>query len=807
MNKQIQIIFSILTFFLVVLIPEIVFSNILEIERALVVPASIQNSKMSPFLENELKSSRIIHQGKLNKFLNKKIKFELNGHIQAQTLRQISDIVFKDHRKLENEALKVKSAFVGRRVDSEEYFIEQDTRIILVKRTHVNIKNPNLLEQRSILWRKYLSKSNVQKNGRVFKNSFSHISRRNSNEIKKHAIEYGERIIPTLNRNHPLAIAYRKGGADGLINAITQGYGDTIITDTITIPKSSNISEKYANKLKNKSKINNNYQYDSLWPEYTHLTIAPKQTFSGMHWKIFLSEMNSSDKNVNLSSDKLTPTSPCTFRLKKINGTSNDYQIAETVTGKYSIINRRSYLEFSETQASHSSVFRLVSAGPYIVIIDKESGKRIILSENGHPKLASNSSIKGVKFMVTESQWVPRLKVIYLKSKMTDVGSPRITVTTYVTDKEGNQTTKTSNFLFNSKGSYISQRSIPRGGNIKIVPQATGILFSPSEVILTGTNDNSIVITPRNAVTAHGQEAFSTQFLAGFTLGQEWNWETEYRYTSGLFRVHLGGDLGVGLRIPIKVSGRFKPTVVTAEQGANAAKTVTSTFSSRAFDADTSFYAKTLLNSNKWFDGQEIVMEAQAYYSLRFRALWKTWVNVPKTTYGFDFSRDYSPAWGDGNGQYRIVIPPELTHSVVDFSVLRGEVKVAVLLAGKAPKVNFDFFSVTDSRERLLGPLVLIPHRPTIKTFPVAPQQVETFGFTIKPSRNNLYTFDLTAVPQVQLRVTASVETFWDDFSRTFGTNWISLNAFMVHLGSPHFGKHPGTRSDFTLTPGRVIQK
>ena len=114
--------------------------------------------------------------------------------------------------------------------------------------------------------------------------------------------------------------------------------------------------------------------------------------------------------------------------------------------------------------------------------------------------------------------------------------------------------------------------------------------------------------------------------------------EPERSYPSGFFRVGLGADAGIGLRVPVEVTGSMSPGSFKSAARTDPQE-VTIKLQGRAFDAPQSFYEAVRLPRRTQFEGREVVLRAQASYKLKFRDLWKAWVDIDESL-GIDLSRN-----------------------------------------------------------------------------------------------------------------------------------------------------------------------
>ncbi|NOZ10432.1 MAG: hypothetical protein GXP09_05270 [Gammaproteobacteria bacterium] len=311
----------------------------------------------------------------------------------------------------------------------------------------------------------------------------------------------------------------------------------------------------------------------------------------------------------------------------------------------------------------------------------------------------------------------------------------------------------------------------------------------------------------RPGVRKSGEFGFSKKFLAGFTRGNAWEWERRWNYPSGFFRVTIGAGYGLGMRIPIELRGKVKPTTIKVKDTRDREVSFDANLSATTRDANEAFYLATGLERSKLFKGKEAVLEVRFGFGYKLRAIWKDLKYQRYRSYGINYSQDFRPPFGNCRDcGFRIALPPELTRTRFDFAVLSGYAQAGFKLSGKG-EVQFDY-------EPFIGDRKLGKRRVSFKDDRV--QRVETrlpvvsrqgnapaewrYGFTVSDPR---YRIGLTLTPEVKLSARAGYK--W--FSRRFSTGWMSLNALRINLGNVTFNRHAGTTRQYRYANGRKEYK
>lgn len=312
---------------------------------------------------------------------------------------------------------------------------------------------------------------------------------------------------------------------------------------------------------------------------------------------------------------------------------------------------------------------------------------------------------------------------------------------------------------------------------------------------------------PAPALHRNGRHAYAAKFLTGFTRGRSWDWERRWNFPSGFFRLSLGASYGLGLRVPMQVTGSISPTLIRRSAGVDSQDPVEVSVLAQPMDGDAAHYRAAGLEQGKVFDGHEFVLNAETYYGLRLRALWMNVAYVPRTTFGLNLNQNWRPPFGDYHGTAAgdptFIIPTAQTHT--EFSPLPGlsgwaQFGININGTGRAiitqqPVINGE--RRTSRRLTFTHPTAqdrtyLLP-----ATRPDVGDTARTrYGLRLSDPR---YMADLSLTPMIRAGVTAGYRSF----SRSFRTDWISLPAARVSLGNLSLGRHDGTLADLQVEPGR----
>ena len=301
-----------------------------------------------------------------------------------------------------------------------------------------------------------------------------------------------------------------------------------------------------------------------------------------------------------------------------------------------------------------------------------------------------------------------------------------------------------------------------------------------------------------------GKYSFTAQFLAGFTKGHSWQWERKWTYTSGFFRVTIGGGYGFGLRVPVQAKGELFPTRIYNYDKRDKEFNARGKIMVETLDADENYYRRTGLAGSKLFRGNEVVLEYQLGFGYKLRALWKDLAKKPFSGIGLNYSQNARPPWGASctSCGFHIPIPPEITRTTLNYSVMTGFVQTGFHVNGSG-KAFFAFTPLyNDTPSNTIRLMFDHPQYKSfnIRLYPLTPpsgenQITQKFGFRLN---NLVYQMGLSVTPEVRLGVKAG----YKNFSRAFTTDWIELNMFRFRMGTVQLYTHEGTRQEFIYNKG-----
>jgi hypothetical protein len=309
---------------------------------------------------------------------------------------------------------------------------------------------------------------------------------------------------------------------------------------------------------------------------------------------------------------------------------------------------------------------------------------------------------------------------------------------------------------------------------------------------------------PAPAAISNQYDLGTNYFLAGFTLGREYEWRmrVEQRINRCLIgcaktyfvEAFAGFNYGLGLRFPIELTGTA--TYVSAASGVTTAS-VTPKF--RTLDGSPAQYLASGLPSYKLFDGQEFVAQLGAHAGFGFDLPFYPSMAV-NYSLDFDFTKYLGGKFAGGN--FAPPVPGEKlveNITIYDVDLLGGQANFGVVGAQVYPAANIILTSNELSMmlvDRNGGkPVKLTTSGQKVNLIP--DPKTNALEFDIK---DPVYNLELTVEPGITARLFVDIGLWgksWD-LPIFFPSLAISLPA-----GGVTFGCHEGTvcSRDFTFAP------
>lgn len=308
--------------------------------------------------------------------------------------------------------------------------------------------------------------------------------------------------------------------------------------------------------------------------------------------------------------------------------------------------------------------------------------------------------------------------------------------------------------------------------------------------------------TERPSTSLGGTHRFTQPFLTGFESGIGWEWERRWNFPSGFFRITLGASIIVGLRAPIEVSGSYTPAHVERRDHRDREDAVKLSVHAKTSDGDAQLYRSTGLDRDLVADGKEFVLEFDLYFGYRLRALWTNLAHSRNAHYGFDAGADFEPPLGGSGSLPRIEIPASVTGTRIGVEYLHGDAQIGLQPRARG-EISLDYDALWGNRVvhsqtvRFDRPkeMTIDERLPALTVAEVGDSAKQGYGFRLS---NPTYRADLSLTPQIRLGLTAG----YSSFSRSFSTNWMSLNALRIQLGSVKLSHHPGTVAEYRFDDG-----
>lgn len=335
----------------------------------------------------------------------------------------------------------------------------------------------------------------------------------------------------------------------------------------------------------------------------------------------------------------------------------------------------------------------------------------------------------------------------------------------------------------------------------------------PDKAVVT-----SVLLPP--SINTNGESSFKAEFVNGWTLGYDMNWERRYgiKYL-GFFRVTLRAFAGVGLRVPIEVTGKLSPSRIDRTGPDDADEAYKVQLQARTLDGDKSYYTRAGMPNHLLFDGNEAFLtmgygRGYKLHILGWDALYKPYTEEsigPR----FDFIPPMSSSW---KSLAEYFIPASLTRTEFSAGVLKGSVRLGVKLEARGRVLLKYMGYVWRGSQKLIalssqsagvngmpnngttGHQVVTldnPNQPktvyskiTKHTQPGA----ASYGFEVGQLE---YKADLALTPGVKLDLDLGYGSW------TWGVDYtIWFEIFRVGIGQVQLGPHEGTKTKYETRPG-----
>ncbi len=297
-----------------------------------------------------------------------------------------------------------------------------------------------------------------------------------------------------------------------------------------------------------------------------------------------------------------------------------------------------------------------------------------------------------------------------------------------------------------------------------------------------------------------GEHAFEAPFLAGFTLGSGCAWERRWKFGRlGWLRLSFSYGLGLGLRIPLAVDGRLRPTGIERSAPDCPARALELQLQARTFDAPAAYYRERGVPEAQLFEGREFVLMAGTRFGYKLVAFGETVTSGAQEGPGVDRSADFAPPLSERRDLCTVWIPPKFTNSEVDYGALTAFVELGVGLQGRG-EVSATVRPLIDGRPAaaLTPKLGSAPYAGSFTLPPLDPRspgsvQGQPFGFDLTMAG---YRLDLNAV----VKITAGATITVSDFKRT--VRMPALDLMTLDLPGFELGAHEGTEDTYEWRGG-----
>lgn len=367
------------------------------------------------------------------------------------------------------------------------------------------------------------------------------------------------------------------------------------------------------------------------------------------------------------------------------------------------------------------------------------------------------------------------------------------------------------------------------GGKMKVPKVVNGALdySSMSVVDVYAPTPTDRAIAPNGQITtlppsrtASGAAPFKAEFINGWTIGYDMNWERKWkRKYLGFFRLTLRAYAGVGLRVPIEVSGQLQPSLIQRTGPTDQEDAYKVQIKARTLDANKDFYKRAGMPNHHLFEGKEAFMTMGYGYGYKLHVLGIDVLHKPYSEKSigpqFDFAAPMSSSWKTVASYF---IPASLTNTSFNFGALKGSARFGVKLESRGKIVVKYLGKIWTSAQNILAisgtsadsaGMPLNPSASHIEVTLQDPNQPKTvyskinkrgtpgvsqYGFEVGQLQ---YQADFALTPGVDLDFSVGYDSWSLDIGYTL---WLDM--FRVRMLQIKLGPHDNTKQRYEFRPG-----
>ena len=711
-------------------------------------------------------------------------------------LRNVVKHAFQHHDELRQSIARVpRTAFAQPPVHSEPVVFEGAQEFIVVRETKMLVSDPARLKD--------LRGMKLFDAGAAPKGSGDDPDKMLTDKQVAQGLERLAKTLGAAPKNHPLkpfANDKRK-----LLEAIAEGKGEHIITTTLSIPKRHQTRLDFRGALPAKRPTDITRPGDRVvsapigarLPQLNAVNTARLPEFVVMRCVrgAKLGEVRVGEFGDEVTGIKVAPAGSTLRRpgdrvvhLERVSDFMQLYRLT-LLSGKgYDIAsppNQRLTAAFGPQLPGTFLFIAVPGRRNTYTLHDMENRRPVTVDSEGFLRMASSeNSSSASHFELTATTWSPALTV----SVGTDL-DPGLRFDV----RPLNRSVRIPSIPFRFPGGDERTKSLPLrlpyGTKVRVTPTHPERVFNPSSatIELRGSSHQSFAAIP----LASGEVSINAPFLAGNTESHNFSWEISVKFPSGRFSAGAGAYFNIGLRAPVRITGTMSPSRIVSEP-----QTVTVDLKAEAVERhNAEYYRSTGLPERDVHNGHEFVFNAGAYYHLRLRALWKTWLSEGWEK-KFDYDKDFRFPLGpnDSTPAVKIEFPPEITQS--DFSsyddIHLGVdcIDAKIILGAQV--------DIVDGRARCL----VTPTSGESRSFTLNPTGEHSFRVN-PPSRGSrnfgvkidllTYTFNLALSPTVKLTAPVHIGDGWASFKRNFSVGPVVLSDISLRTPNITLKKHDDT--------------
>lgn len=676
----------------------------------------------------------------------------------AARLRQEDELV--------RESRTMPSAF-DRPVSVSQWVIELDDSYLLIERSHLMIVDPYRLKGNSKLWADFLGASSTTDGQTDQQPVLTEQQLKGFDELK--------RRLETVDDSHPLKAASVQGDK-ALLQAVIDGQGDLIISETYRLPKakqSSNAEDQPVVDSMEVAPVFNAIrdEYVDLWVDRTSAEGAP----------LGLIEVGPEQAALGLIKDPIQDGSADSSLILKHAG-SGDFNIQSVLNGRYMRTLRDGSVSFDTELRKQASTYRFILADNQQQLFDPEANRYLDLNADGRI-IAVQQKPSQINIRREPTIWQPKLALSLTSGNIgdsTELTSLQVKIN--IKPIDGDIVSRV--IQFGGLGKYDLPLEIPVGSVINIESVKSDYQLTPESRWLVANSDHQVDFTINDIGRSIQQTEMQQAFLAEIDYGHQWFWQKSWQYVGGQLALSLEADSSLHIRVPIRLHGRLNPVRVFVQSSSNLKKVAEASLNAEIFDANMDFYSELGMQAVQANSDRELSLLSVCNLKVNSRILWGSQAEVQQTTRQ-SLAKDYAPEWVSAFAPYKTELFQEegvlqSNNGLISVNIIQG-----FDLIDSKPQLTFgvgDLMALNPSALQLT-PLRILPDQTVTVRQQATLKHGQVFGVLIMAPTDVLYRGHMHLTPAIGFDLRVRSDGVGPSVNRRVNQSLYPLMPFEASIG------------------------